>query len=167
MQIDRICLVNLYDACICMGLSYLMPLQERLIELSATYGYERQLRSKIAFGRIGDVSQKGNWSCFRNEFYEGNYDMNSSYFNWIWKYPYPSTIVDVLRGILVYIAGNPMTLNGSFLSPLPGKGKLEFDFSGSGRPRTDVVVRMLVHNTSFNHRSCFLLLLCLTIAGHE
>lgn len=39
------------------------------------------------------------------------------------------------------IVGQPMTLNGAFLSPLPGKGKLEFDFIGGGRPRADVVVR--------------------------
>lgn len=46
-------------------------MKERLIELSATYGQERQQKSKLSVGKIGDVSQKGNWSCFRNECFEG------------------------------------------------------------------------------------------------
>ena len=101
-------------------------MQERLIELSATYGFSRQQQSKMMSAGVGDVSQKGNWSCFRNELYEGN-----------------SAVFMVSYCILSIVVGNTgklVTINGSFLSSLPGKGKLEFDFSGGIRPSADAVV---------------------------
>ena len=76
---------------------------EKLIELSATYNQTRQEISKIGPGRVGDVSQKGNWSCFRNEHY----------------------------------LGAPITINSKFASPLPFRGKIDFDYSGGGRPQRD------------------------------
>ena len=41
----------------------------RLCELSETIKEARQKKSKLGFGIVGDVSQKGNWTCFRNELY--------------------------------------------------------------------------------------------------
>jgi hypothetical protein len=79
---------------------------ERLLEISATDGTRRQESSKIGYGRIGDLSQKGNFSCFRNEMFNGE----------------------------------PITLTINFVSPMPEKGILEFDFSGGGRPPRDVLV---------------------------
>lgn len=79
---------------------------ERLLEISATDAANRQEASKIGHGRTGDLSQKGNYSCFRNEMFNGK----------------------------------PITLTLSFVSPMPTSGKLEFDFSGAGRPSRDVLV---------------------------
>ena len=39
----------------------------RLLELGGTYKYHGMLNSKLGFGVVGDTSQRGNWSCFRNE----------------------------------------------------------------------------------------------------
>ena len=88
-----------------------------------------------------------------------------SYFNWIWNKLSCSFII-VMHSTFLPLSslstiGQPMTLNGAFLSPLPGKGKLEFDFIGGGRPRADVVVCRSI-NTSIRHSSY-----CLTIAGYE
>ena len=44
---------------------------ERLLEVSATTAAKRCEESKLAYGRVGDLSQKGNWSSFRNERYNG------------------------------------------------------------------------------------------------
>ena len=79
---------------------------ERLLEISATDAVNRQEASKIGYGRIGDLSQKGNYSCFRNEMFNGQ----------------------------------PITMTVNFISPMPTSGKLEFDFSGGGRPPREVLV---------------------------
>ena len=44
---------------------------ERLLEISTTAGNKRMESSKIGYGRVGDLSQKGNWSSFRNEMLNG------------------------------------------------------------------------------------------------
>jgi hypothetical protein len=44
----------------------------KLLELSTTVNSKRMVLSKMGIGRIGDTSQKNNWSCFRNEFFNGN-----------------------------------------------------------------------------------------------
>lgn len=79
---------------------------EKLLEISATTGNRRMEASKIAFGRCGDLSQKGNWSSFRNEL----------------------------------LNGEPVVLSPDFAQPIPQSGKLEFDFSGAGRPTRDALV---------------------------
>ena len=43
----------------------------RLVEISKTKAYFRGLKSPLGHGVVGDCSQKGNWSCFRNEMYRG------------------------------------------------------------------------------------------------
>ena len=43
----------------------------RLVEVSATRSYERGTESFLGYGALGDCSQKGNWSCFRNEWFNG------------------------------------------------------------------------------------------------
>ena len=79
---------------------------EKLLEISTTAGNKRMENSKIGYGRVGDLSQKGNWSSFRNEL------MN----------------------------GEPVVLSPAFAQPIPLSGKLEFDFSGAGRPNRDALV---------------------------
>jgi hypothetical protein len=79
---------------------------ERLLELSTTAGVKRMEASKIGYGRVGDLSQKGNWSAFRNEM----------------------------------LNGEPVVLSPAFAQPIPLSGKLEFDFSGAGRPTRDSLV---------------------------
>lgn len=44
----------------------------RLLEISTTSGAVRAFHSKLGPGRVGDYSQHGNWSSFRNEMYNGN-----------------------------------------------------------------------------------------------
>jgi hypothetical protein len=39
----------------------------RLLEFSNTYRFHGMSKSKLGFGIVGDTSQRGNWSCFRNE----------------------------------------------------------------------------------------------------
>ena len=51
-QMDRLCL-------------------EKLLEISTTSAVHRQQISKLHYGRVGDLSQKGNWSSFRNELLNG------------------------------------------------------------------------------------------------
>lgn len=51
-EIDRLCLT-------------------RLLEQSQTWNSYRIRNSIIGLGKIGDVSQHGNWSCFRNEIFQG------------------------------------------------------------------------------------------------
>lgn len=42
----------------------------RLLEISMTRAHLRSARYRaLGYGRLGDTSQKGNWSCFRNELY--------------------------------------------------------------------------------------------------
>ena len=79
---------------------------EKLLEISTTAGNKRMENSKLGYGRVGDLSQKGNWSSFRNEL------MN----------------------------GEPVVLSPAFAQPIPLSGKLEFDFSGAGRPNRDALV---------------------------
>ena len=43
----------------------------KLLELGTTVNSKRMLLSKMGIGRIGDTSQHNNWSCFRNEFFNG------------------------------------------------------------------------------------------------
>ncbi len=43
----------------------------RLLEQSQTWNSRRMARSIIAPGKVGDVSQHGNWTCFRNEVFNG------------------------------------------------------------------------------------------------
>jgi hypothetical protein len=42
---------------------------DKLLEISMTKAYKRMERSKLGYGREGDLSQKGNFSSFRNESY--------------------------------------------------------------------------------------------------
>ena len=44
----------------------------KLLELSTTVNSKRMVLSKMGIGRIGDTSQHNNWSCFRNEFFNGS-----------------------------------------------------------------------------------------------
>jgi hypothetical protein len=92
---------------------------EKLLEISTTAGNKRMEASKIGYGRCGDLSQKGNWSSFRNEL----------------------------------LNGEPVSLSPAFAQPIPLSGKLEFDFSGAGRPTRDAlpvsdvrVVKILMNN---------------------
>ncbi|RYH14423.1 hypothetical protein EON65_33650 [archaeon] len=41
------------------------------MEISTTTAVQRSEASKIGYGRVGDLSQKGNWSSFRNELFNG------------------------------------------------------------------------------------------------
>ena len=43
----------------------------RLVEISKTRAHFRGLKSPLGYGVVGDCSQKGKWSCFRNELYRG------------------------------------------------------------------------------------------------
>lgn len=43
----------------------------KLFEISTTSAVERMEDSKIACGRVGDLSQKGNFESFRNEIFDG------------------------------------------------------------------------------------------------
>jgi hypothetical protein len=43
---------------------------EKLLEISATLAVQYSENSKLAYGRTGDLSQKGNFSSFRNEMFE-------------------------------------------------------------------------------------------------
>ena len=45
----------------------------RLCELSETLKDERYEKSILGPGVVGDTSQKGNWTCFRNEMYNNEY----------------------------------------------------------------------------------------------
>ena len=52
----------------------------KLIEISSTYAEKRKNASLFGYGRVGDLSQHGNWSCFRNERYEGQaVEINSAF----------------------------------------------------------------------------------------
>lgn len=111
---------------------------ERLLELSTTAGNKRMDNSKIGYGRVGDLSQKGNWSSFRNE----------------------------------YLNGEPVTLSPSFAQPIPLSGKLEFDFSGAGRPNRDAlvvsdvrVVKILMNNYLLHPNDCPVALYMLSVLG--
>eukprot|EP01038_Epipyxis_sp_PR26KG_P005119 gene5119-7131_t len=99
----------------------------RLIEISSTYAHIRSQKCKISYGRVGDLSQKGNWSSFRNEMFNGQ----------------------------------PITINAAFCTPIPRSGKLEFDFSGGGRPTRDVlpcsdirIVKILVSHFLMQPSEC-------------
>jgi hypothetical protein len=46
---------------------------ERLMELTSTSRSQRIDASKLGSGILGDTSQFGNWSCFRNEHYNGQH----------------------------------------------------------------------------------------------
>lgn len=44
----------------------------RLLEISMTVSFVRgKKRDKLGFQVLGDCSQNGNWSCFRNEMFNG------------------------------------------------------------------------------------------------
>ena len=43
----------------------------KLIEVSGTTNNMRASKSIVGFGRVGDISQHGNWTSFRNEIYNG------------------------------------------------------------------------------------------------
>ena len=43
----------------------------KLLEQSQTMNHKRKSNSIIGFAKVGDVSQHGNWSSFRNEHYNG------------------------------------------------------------------------------------------------
>lgn len=43
----------------------------RLLEKSETMNSKRATESIVSYGKVGDTSQNGNWSCFRNEIYNG------------------------------------------------------------------------------------------------
>lgn len=111
---------------------------ERLLEISTTAGNKRMENSKIGYGRVGDLSQKGNWSSFRNEL----------------------------------LNGEPVTLSPSFAQPIPLSGKLEFDFSGAGRPNRDAlvvsdvrVVKILMNNYLLHPNDCPVALYMLSVLG--
>ena len=38
-----------------------------LWEISSTLAHRRSVASPLGYGLVGDTSQKGNWTCFRNE----------------------------------------------------------------------------------------------------
>lgn len=62
-----------YNGYYCLDLSkelHRMCLQRLLLE-SQTQASKRATASIIAFGKVGDTSQHGNWSCFRNEVFNG------------------------------------------------------------------------------------------------
>jgi hypothetical protein len=44
----------------------------KLSAISASQAELRKEHSKVSYGRFGDLSQKGNWSSFRNEMFNGN-----------------------------------------------------------------------------------------------
>eukprot|EP00602_Paraphysomonas_sp_CaronLab_P004794 CAMPEP_0185021358 /NCGR_PEP_ID=MMETSP1103-20130426/4051_1 /TAXON_ID=36769 /ORGANISM="Paraphysomonas bandaiensis, Strain Caron Lab Isolate" /LENGTH=1351 /DNA_ID=CAMNT_0027552843 /DNA_START=296 /DNA_END=4348 /DNA_ORIENTATION=+ len=44
----------------------------KLLEISKTENQKRKSASKLGYGRVGDTSQKRNWSCFRNSLLDGN-----------------------------------------------------------------------------------------------
>lgn len=54
---------------------------DRLIELSSSKAHERSTRrNKLGHGHLGDCSQRGNWSCFRNEWFNGKaVEVNTSF----------------------------------------------------------------------------------------
>ena len=63
-------LCGLYDGyyCLNLGLESSQLCLRRLMEVSETLRMKQMPLSIIGgYGRIGDTSQKGNWSCFRNE----------------------------------------------------------------------------------------------------
>jgi hypothetical protein len=100
---------------------------EKLLEISTTAGNKRMEASKIGYGRVGDLSQKGNWSSFRNELLDNE----------------------------------PVTLSPAFAQPIPTSGKLQFDFSGAGRPTRDSlpvsdirVVKILMNNGLLHPNDC-------------
>jgi hypothetical protein len=43
----------------------------RLLEQSTTYNDSRMEKSVLSHGKVGDLSQHGNWTCFRNEILNG------------------------------------------------------------------------------------------------
>lgn len=111
---------------------------ERLLEISTTSGNKRMEASKLGYGRVGDVSQKGNWSSFRNEL----------------------------------LNGEPVTLSPTFAQPIPLSGKLEFDFSGAGRPTREAlvvsdvrVVKILMNNHLLHPNDCPVALYMLSVLG--
>ena len=63
-------LCGLYDGyyCLNLGIESSQLCIRRLLEVSETLRIKQMAKSLIGgYGRIGDTSQKGNWSCFRNE----------------------------------------------------------------------------------------------------
>jgi hypothetical protein len=92
-----------YDGYYCLDLSkelHRMCLSRLLLE-SQTICFHRASKSIIHPGKVGDLSQNGNWTCFRNEVYNGA----------------------------------QMPINPKLFTPIPQTGTLEFDFSGSPRPK--------------------------------
>lgn len=87
---------------------------EKLLEISATNAVNRCESSRIGYGRVGDVSQKGSsdgypqngFSSFRNEMFNGE----------------------------------PMTMSAVFCSPIPLSGTLDFDFSCTPRPPRNTLI---------------------------
>ena len=111
---------------------------ERLLEISTTTGNKRMEESKLGYGRVGDLSQKGNWSSFRNELLDGE----------------------------------PVVLSPAFAQPIPRFGKLQFDFSGAGRPTRDAlvvsdirVVKLLMNNCLLHPNDCPVALYKLSVLG--
>lgn len=43
----------------------------KLLEMGMTIAYRRAKKSRLGYGTLGDCSQKGNWSAFRNEIFNG------------------------------------------------------------------------------------------------
>ena len=80
----------------------------RLLQASHIFNQAKAQRSSfmVGYGIVGDTSQSGNWSCFRNCFFNNErIDINSETF-----------------------------------TPIPKKGIIQFDFSGSIRPEGTALV---------------------------
>lgn len=92
----------------------------RLLQASHVFNQSKAQRSSFMAGYnvVGDISQSGNWSCFRN----------------------------------VYLNDEKRDINSETFTPIPMKGIIHFDFSGSLRPdgvplilSDDRVVNVLRH----------------------
>ena len=104
----------------------------RLCELSETMKEQRFQISSLGAGVVGDISQKGNWTCFRNE-------------TMIVK------VEDEETGKLVEKV-EYVEIDSEFAREMPKSGLLKFDFSTSSRPdrleiqMSDVkLVKFMVH----------------------
>jgi hypothetical protein len=110
---------------------------ERLLEISMTNASRRAEASKIAPGRVGDLSQHGNWSCFRNERLNGKGHC-MLYLGWATQCY--SAILNRKRTLSLRRVGAPYVMSPAFTVPsMPTSGVLEFDFSGGVRPDMDSV----------------------------